>query len=32
VTKTWKQFKDPDFEAKNNRLLEFYDIADGKAN
>ena len=31
VIKTWKQSKDPDFEAKKNRVLELYDIADGKA-
>ena len=31
VIKTWKQPKDPDFEAKKNRVLELYDIADGKA-
>ena len=30
VIKTWKQSKDPDFEAKKNRVLELYDIADGK--
>jgi transposase len=30
VTKTWKQSKDPDFEAKKNRVLHLYDIADGK--
>jgi transposase len=29
--KTWKQSNDPDFEAKKNRILELYDIADGKA-
>jgi len=29
--KTWKQSKDPDFEAKKNRVLELYDIAEGKA-
>jgi len=29
--KTWKQSSDPDFEAKKNRVLELYDIADGKA-
>jgi transposase len=28
--KTWKQSNDPDFEAKKNRILELYDIADGK--
>ncbi len=31
VIKTWKQSKDPDFEAKKNRVLELYDIAEGKA-
>ncbi|GBD83976.1 hypothetical protein BMS3Abin02_00360 [bacterium BMS3Abin02] len=30
VTKTWKQSTDPDFEAKKNRVLELYDILDGK--
>jgi transposase len=29
--KTYKQSNDPDFEAKKNRVLELYDIADGKA-
>jgi hypothetical protein len=29
VIKTWKQSTDPDFEAKNNRVLHLYDIADG---
>ena len=29
--KTWKQSNDPDFEMKKNRILELYDIADGKA-
>jgi transposase len=29
VIKTWKQSTDPDFEAKKNRVLELYDIADG---
>ena len=28
--KTWKESNDPDFEAKKNRILELYDIADGK--
>jgi transposase len=28
--KTWKTSRDPDFEAKKNRVLELYDIADGK--
>ena len=32
VIKTWKQSNDPDFEAKKNRVLHLYDIADGKAN
>jgi len=31
VIKTWKQSNDPDFEEKKNRVLELYDIADGKA-
>ena len=31
VIKTWKQSRDPDFEAKKNRVLHLYDIADGKA-
>jgi transposase len=30
VIKTWKQSKDPDFEAKKNRVLHLYDTADGK--
>jgi transposase len=30
VIKTWKQSSDPDFEAKKNRVLHLYDIADGK--
>ena len=29
--KTWKESNDPDFEAKKNRILELYAIADGKA-
>ena len=29
--KTWKQSTDPDYEAKKNRVLELYDIAEGKA-
>ncbi len=29
--KTWKTSNDPDFEAKKNRILELYDLADGKA-
>jgi transposase len=28
--KTWKESNDPDFEVKKNRILELYDIADGK--
>ncbi len=28
--KTWKVSNDPDFEAKKNRVLELYEIADGK--
>jgi transposase len=31
VIKTFKQSNDPDFEAKKNRVLELYDIAEGKA-
>jgi transposase len=31
VIKTWKASNDPDFEAKKNRVLELYDIADHKA-
>jgi transposase len=31
VIKTWKQSNDPDFEAKKNRILELYAIADGIA-
>ena len=31
VIKTFKESNDPDFEAKKNRILELYDIADGKA-
>ena len=31
VIKTWKQSNDPDFEAKKNRILELYAIADGTA-
>ncbi|MCH8899308.1 MAG: IS630 family transposase [Acidobacteria bacterium] len=30
VIKTWKQSTDPDFEAKKNRVLELYDLVDGK--
>ncbi len=29
VIKTFKQSNDPDFEAKKNRILELYAIADG---
>lgn len=29
--KTWKVSSDPDFETKKNRILELYDLADGKA-
>ena len=29
--KTFKQSSDPDYEAKKNRVLELYDIAEGKA-
>jgi transposase len=28
--KTWKQSSDPEFEAKKNRVLELYEIADAK--
>jgi len=28
--KTWKESSDPEFEAKKNRVLELYEIADGK--
>jgi transposase len=28
--KTWKRSNDPDYEAKNNRILELYAIADGQ--
>jgi transposase len=31
VIKTFKQSTDPDFEAKKNRVLHLYDLADGKA-
>lgn len=30
MIKTWKTSTDPDYEAKKNRVLELYDIADGK--
>ena len=30
VIKTWKHSNDPDFEAKKNRVLHLYDLADGK--
>jgi transposase len=29
--KTWKHSEDPDYEPKKNRVLELYDIAEGKA-
>jgi transposase len=29
--KIWKTSNDPDFEVKKNRILELYDLADGKA-
>jgi transposase len=32
VIKTFKASTDPDFEAKKNRVLHLYDLADGKAN
>jgi len=31
AVKTWKGSTDPDYEAKKNRVLELYDIAEGKA-
>ena len=31
AVKTWKHSTDPDYEAKKNRVLELYDIAEGKA-
>ncbi len=31
AVKTWKTSTDPDWEAKKNRVLELYAIADGKA-
>jgi transposase len=31
AVKTWKQSTDPDYEEKKNRVLELYDIAEGKA-
>jgi|SRR5690348_1099392 len=31
AVKTWKASTDPDFEAKKNRVLELYDIAEGRA-
>jgi transposase len=31
VIKTFKQSNDPDYETKKNRVLELYDLADGKA-
>ena len=30
AVKTWKTSTDPDYEAKKNRVLELYRIADGK--
>jgi len=29
--KTWKESNDPDYEDKKNRILELYELADGKA-
>jgi transposase len=31
AVKTWKESTDPDYEVKKNRVLELYDIAEGKA-
>ncbi len=31
AVKTWKTSTDPDYDAKKNRVLELYAIADGKA-
>jgi hypothetical protein len=31
AVKSWKESTDPDYEAKKNRVLELYDIAEGKA-
>lgn len=31
AVKTWKASSDPDYEEKKNRVLELYDIAEGKA-
>jgi transposase len=31
AVKTWKQSTDPEYEPKKNRVLELYDIAEGKA-
>jgi transposase len=31
AVKTWKASTDPDYEPKKNRVLELYDIAEGKA-
>jgi hypothetical protein len=31
AVKTWKTSTDPDYEAKKNRVLELYAIADGHA-
>ena len=30
AVKTWKTSTDPDYEAKKNRVLELYALADGK--
>jgi len=30
--KTWKQSRDPDFEAKKNRILHLYGLMDGTSN
>ena len=30
AVKTWKTSTDPNYEAKKNRVLELYAIADGK--
>ena len=29
MIKTWKQSRDPDFEAKKNRILHLYGLMDG---
>lgn len=31
AVKSWKQSTDPDYEAKKNRVLELYDLAEGRA-